>query len=57
MVGNTPLLAIAYAYRGERPLVYAKAEALNMTGSVKNCGWRSTFSAAPTRREPSLRAR
>jgi cysteine synthase len=36
LVGNTPLLAIDYTYRGDRRVVYAKAENLNMTGSIKD---------------------
>jgi cysteine synthase A len=36
LIGNTPLLAIACNYRGERRVVYAKSENLNMTGSVKD---------------------
>ena len=36
MVGNTPLLAITFRVRGERRTLYAKAENLNMTGSIKD---------------------
>jgi cysteine synthase A len=36
MVGNTPLLAIEFRYRGRRRVLYAKAENLNMTGSIKD---------------------
>jgi cysteine synthase A len=36
MVGNTPLLAIHLLYRGEPRTIYAKAENLNMTGSIKD---------------------
>ena len=36
MVGNSPLLAIACTYRGKPRMVYAKAEHLNMTGSIKD---------------------
>jgi cysteine synthase A len=36
MVGNTPLLAISFRFRGERRTLYAKAENLNMTGSIKD---------------------
>lgn len=36
LVGNTPLLAIEYAVRGERRHLYAKAEHMNLTGSVKD---------------------
>lgn len=36
MIGNTPLLAIAFTYRGEPRKIFAKAENLNMTGSIKD---------------------
>jgi cysteine synthase A len=36
LVGNTPLLAIDFLYRGRRRVIYAKAENLNMTGSIKD---------------------
>ena len=36
MVGNSPLLAVACTYRGKPRMVYAKAEHLNMTGSIKD---------------------
>jgi cysteine synthase A len=36
LVGNTPLLAIDLRFRGRPRTVYAKAESLNMTGSVKD---------------------
>lgn len=36
MVGNTPLLAIDLLYKGEERTLYAKAENLNMTGSIKD---------------------
>ena len=36
LIGNTPLLAIDYRFRGRRGRVYAKAENFNMTGSVKD---------------------
>ena len=36
LVGNTPLLAIDYEFRGRPRTVYAKAENLNMTGSIKD---------------------
>lgn len=36
LVGNTPLLQIELLYRGEPRRVFAKAESLNMTGSVKD---------------------
>ena len=36
LVGNTPLLAISLEFKGEERVVYAKAENLNMTGSIKD---------------------
>jgi len=36
LVGNTPLLAIAYRWRGRPRTVYAKAEYMNLTGSIKD---------------------
>ena len=36
LVGNTPLLALDFEYRGEKRVLYAKAEHLNMTGSIKD---------------------
>ena len=36
MIGNTPLLAIHFSYRGKKRVIYAKAEHLNMTGSIKD---------------------
>jgi cysteine synthase len=36
LIGNTPLLAIDLTYRGEPRTLYAKAENLNMTGSIKD---------------------
>lgn len=36
LIGNTPLLEIDCGFRGRRPRVYAKAEHLNLTGSVKD---------------------
>ena len=36
LIGNTPLLAIHFKFRGHRRTVYAKAENLNMTGSIKD---------------------
>ncbi len=35
-IGNTPLLAIDFTFRGVRRKVYAKSENLNMTGSIKD---------------------
>jgi cysteine synthase A len=36
LIGNTPLLAIEFRFRGEKRTLYAKAENLNMTGSIKD---------------------
>jgi cysteine synthase A len=36
LVGNTPLLAIDLKYRGQQRVIYAKAEHINMTGSIKD---------------------
>ncbi len=36
LIGNTPLLAVDYSFRGERRRIFAKSENLNMTGSVKD---------------------
>ncbi len=36
LVGNTPLLAVDFTFRGSRRRVFAKAENLNMTGSIKD---------------------
>ena len=36
LVGNTPLLAIQYRWRGRPRTVYAKSEQLNLTGSIKD---------------------
>ena len=36
LVGNTPLLAIELDFRGARRIVYAKAEHLNLSGSIKD---------------------
>jgi cysteine synthase A len=35
-IGNSPLLAINFTYRGERRTIYAKSEQLNLTGSIKD---------------------
>jgi cysteine synthase A len=35
-IGNTPMLAINFRYRGERRTIYAKSEQINMTGSIKD---------------------
>lgn len=36
LIGNTPLLAIEFTYRGEPRVIYVKSEQLNMTGSIKD---------------------
>jgi cysteine synthase A len=36
LIGNTPLLAIRFSLNGDRRVIYAKAENLNMTGSIKD---------------------
>jgi len=36
MVGNTPLLEIHFTYQGKKRILYAKAEHMNMTGSIKD---------------------
>ncbi|GMV06614.1 MAG: cysteine synthase [Gemmatimonadota bacterium] len=36
IIGNTPLLAVDYVFRGKGRRVFAKSENLNMTGSVKD---------------------
>jgi cysteine synthase A len=36
LIGNTPLLQINLKYKGERRTIYAKAENMNMTGSIKD---------------------
>jgi len=36
LIGNTPLLKINLSYKGEARTIYAKAENLNMTGSIKD---------------------
>ncbi len=36
LVGNTPLLAVHYTFRGRPGVIHAKSENLNMTGSVKD---------------------
>jgi len=35
-IGNTPLLEIEFRYKGETRKLYAKAENMNMTGSIKD---------------------
>ena len=36
LIGNTPLFKIEYSYQGKKRTIYAKAEHLNMTGSIKD---------------------
>src|SRR5215831_16728070 len=36
MIGNTPLLRIRFRYHGQERMIYAKAEHLNLTGSIKD---------------------
>lgn len=36
LIGNTPLLAVKFAFRGTVRTLYAKAEYLNLTGSIKD---------------------
>ncbi len=36
IVGNTPLLAIRLRFKGQERVVYAKAEHMNLTGSIKD---------------------
>jgi len=36
LIGNTPLLEINYTYKDQKRVIYAKAENLNMTGSIKD---------------------
>lgn len=36
MIGNTPLLRLRFRYRGEPRVLYAKAEHMNLTGSIKD---------------------
>ena len=36
LVGNTPMYVINFKFRGERRTIYAKAEHLNLTGSIKD---------------------
>ncbi len=36
LVGNTPLLAMEYTLKGQHRTLYAKAEHMNLTGSVKD---------------------
>jgi cysteine synthase A len=36
LIGNTPLLAIKFTYKGKQRTIYAKSENHNMTGSIKD---------------------
>jgi cysteine synthase len=36
LIGNTPLLAIDFTYKGEKRVIYAKSEQYNITGSIKD---------------------
>ena len=36
LIGNTPLLKINFKYKNQNRIIYAKAEHLNMTGSIKD---------------------
>jgi cysteine synthase A len=36
LIGNTPLLAIEFEFQDMKRIIYAKAEHLNMTGSIKD---------------------
>lgn len=36
MIGNTPLLEISFEFKGSKRRIFAKAENLNMTGSIKD---------------------
>lgn len=36
MIGNTPLLAIHFTFNGRERVIHAKAEHMNMTGSIKD---------------------
>jgi cysteine synthase len=36
MIGNTPLLEIHFTFKGRRRVIYAKAENMNLTGSIKD---------------------
>ena len=36
LVGNTPMLAVEFAFRCARRVIYAKAEHLNLSGSIKD---------------------
>jgi cysteine synthase len=36
LIGNTPMLEIEFTFRGKQRKIYAKAEYLNLTGSIKD---------------------
>jgi len=36
LIGNTPLLALEFTYRGRPRVIYAKSEQYNLTGSIKD---------------------
>lgn len=36
LVGNTPMYVLSFKYKGEKRTIYAKAEHLNLTGSIKD---------------------
>lgn len=36
LIGNSPMLAINFRYKGEKRIIYAKAEHYNVTGSIKD---------------------
>lgn len=36
LVGNTPMVAINYIFKGKKSIIYAKCEHYNLTGSVKD---------------------
>ena len=36
MISNTPLLEIQFLFKGQKRRIFAKAEAFNLTGSIKD---------------------
>ena len=36
IIGKTPMIQIKYKYQGNQRYIYAKLEAFNMTGSIKD---------------------
>jgi cysteine synthase A len=36
MIGNTPLVGVHFTFRGKQRVIYAKAENVNLTGSIKD---------------------